>query len=567
MGIDANLKSDQTAEAPQVVEAAVSLDSDSESTKPEVLVQPESESNSDANTNSASGAQLGFGIMTRYPITSIATCAILGVCVGYGLSQWSPENPQSKKDVVRWVGLVGDMFLRALKCVVLPLVFASVSLATADMLGLGKARKVGFVTIGIYLLTTLLAACIGIISVSMFQGLFIVNIPEENTEPGRFEILCQPGTYMTQLTNGSIACAPYLGNSQDTDLVESQQFIINDLDGTFVKEGSSGITNDLSLSDTMYEGVFVKLIAENIVQEFYNANFGAVIICSLVFGVAIFKATAKLNRASVLTGLLRELEKALLVIINWILVFTPFAVFSLIANAVGQQDDLGETFTNVGFLMCAAFVGFGLHFVLVYMCLFFLITKSNPLKFLKFLLPAQMMAVATSSSVATLPMTLDCVIKSKQVPPHIARFVVPMGATLNMDGGGIYMCVAIIFLAITEGIEEQITAATYVLLIIIATIGSAGTAPVPSASLVIIITAYNTVFNTVGTPAAFSYILAIDWILDRCRTTLNVTGDAMVARMVTAIVVQDELDEIAEPSEILESSSSSTDAASVIDHA
>lgn len=93
MGIDANLKSEnepQTVEVPQVVQAnKVSLDSDSEST--------ESESNSDASTNSASGAQLGFGIMTRYPITSIATCAILGVCVGYGLSQWSPENPQSKK--------------------------------------------------------------------------------------------------------------------------------------------------------------------------------------------------------------------------------------------------------------------------------------------------------------------------------------------------------------------------------------------------------------------------------------------------------------------------------------
>ena len=109
-----------------------------------------------------------------------------------------------------------------------------------------------------------------------------------------------------------------------------------------------------------------------------------------------------------------------------------------------------------------------------------------------------------------------------------------MGATINMDGGAIYFPCACIWLAILNGLEP--TFGNYILLIILATIGSAGTAPVPSASLVLIITAYNTVFGTTGTPDGFSFILAIDWFMDRCRTVTNVTGDAVVAGIVASTV-------------------------------
>jgi Na+/H+-dicarboxylate symporter len=112
----------------------------------------------------------------------------------------------------------------------------------------------------------------------------------------------------------------------------------------------------------------------------------------------------------------------------------------------------------------------------------------------------------------------------------VARFVVPLGATVNMDGGAIYFPCACIWMAVLNGIEPNI--GNYILLIVLATIGSIGTAPVPSASLVLIITAYNTVFGTTGTPDGFSFILAIDWFMDRLRTTMNVTGDAVVCALV-----------------------------------
>jgi Na+/H+-dicarboxylate symporter len=209
------------------------------------------------------------------------------------------------------------------------------------------------------------------------------------------------------------------------------------------------------------------------------------------------------------------------------------AVFSLIIKAVGGQSDLAGMFENVGYLVVATILAMVLQFFIVYVGFFAFFTRSNPFTYLKFIVPAQTMAFACASSAATIPVTLKSVKSTGRVPDAIARFVVPLGATVNMDGGAIYFPCACIWLAIMNGIDPDV--GSYFLLVIISTIGSAGTAPVPSASLVLIITAYNTVFNTTGTPDGFSYILAIDWFMDRLRTTLNVTGDAVVAGMVASL--------------------------------
>ena len=217
-----------------------------------------------------------------------------------------------------------------------------------------------------------------------------------------------------------------------------------------------------------------------------------------------------------------------------------------------------------------------MHVVFTYIGVYFLFTRTNPITYLKNIIPAQTMAFACASSAATIPMTLKCVKASGKVPDAVARFVVPLGATVNMDGGAIYFPCAAIWLAVLNGIE--VDASHYILLVIIATIGSVGTAPVPSASLVLIITAYNTVFNTSGTPDGFEFIFgtstrfamfcpvptsshpmlflfmfrctAIDWFMDRLRTTTNVTGDAVVAGMVAHLTSEDdvvpELDDNAE---------------------
>jgi Na+/H+-dicarboxylate symporter len=236
--------------------------------------------------------------------------------------------------------------------------------------------------------------------------------------------------------------------------------------------------------------------------------------------------------ASFVVNFFTEISEVLLKIINWIIACTPFAVLSLIANAIGSQDDLSGAFSNVGYLIAANLVGFIAHFLITDVGLFYLLTGTNPIEYLRFIVPAQTTALACASSAATLPVTLRCVKNTGRVPDDIRNFVCPLGATINMDGSAIYFPCACIWLAILNGIKPD--AGSYILLIILSTIGSAGAAPVPSSGLVLVITAYNTVFGTTGTPNGFEFVVAIDWFLDRCITALNVTGDTVVCGIIAA---------------------------------
>ena len=204
----------------------------------------------------------------------------------------------------------------------------------------------------------------------------------------------------------------------------------------------------------------------------------------------------------------------------------------MIANAIGSQDDLSGAFSNVGYLVAANLCGFIAHFLITDVCIFWLASGQNPFPYLKNIIPAQTTALACASSAATLPVTLRCVKATGRVPDDIRNFVCPLGATINMDGSAIYFPCACIWLAILNGINPD--AGSYILLIILSTIGSAGAAPVPSSGLVLVITAYNTVFGTTGVPNGFEFVVAIDWFLDRCITALNVTGDTVVCGIIAA---------------------------------
>ena len=211
---------------------------------------------------------------------------------------------------------------------------------------------------------------------------------------------------------------------------------------------------------------------------------------------------------------------------------TPFAVFSLITNAIGSQEDLSGAFKNVGYLIAANLIGFIAHFFITDVGIFYLVTRKNPFTYLKHIVPAQMTAFACASSAATLPVTLRCVKASGMVPDEIRNFVCPLGATINMDGSAIYFPCACVWLAYLNG--EDLNFGSYIMLIILATVGSAGAAPVPSSGLVLVITAYNTVFGTTGVPNGFEFVVAIDWFLDRFVTVLNVTGDTVISRVIAS---------------------------------
>lgn len=478
----------------------------------------------------------GCGILGRYPVLAVMGFAFAGVGLGVGLSFWEPDDMEAKDKTLQWLGLIGEMFIRSLKCVVLPLVFVNVILSVNDMMSLGKASAVGYKTIGLYLLTTIGACVLGIVATLIMKGQYEQKNFDEDG-PSYVSFACNAdGAFLAEAEDGSLSCTSSYGDSADI------QFIMNDISGAFVKKGG-GARDDISLSDTVYDGVFRKLVADNIVDAFASANFAGIIVFAIVFGVGLSGVLSRMHEkgkeSSVVIKFLEEVDGVLLQMINWIIMVTPFAVFSLIVKAVGGQEDLADAFGNVGYLVVATMLAMLMHYFFTYVGCYMIFTRTNPFEYLRHLVPAQTMAFACASSAATIPVTLKCVKASGIVPDTIGRFVVPLGATVNMDGGAIYFPCASIWLAILNGLE--VNAAHYILLVIISTIGSVGTAPVPSASLVLIITAYNTVFNTTGTPDGFEYIFAIDWFMDRLRTTLNVSGDAVVSGMVAHLTNADDL--------------------------
>ena len=483
---------------------------------------------------------IGCGPLAQYPVLTVLMFALVGIAIGVGLAQWEPAEASDKSYTLQWLGLVGDLYIRCLKAIVLPLVFINVVIAVVEMMGLGRASSIGWLTIGMYLLTTVIAAVIGCISIAIFKGLFEQRIFDEDG-PAEVQLGCNAdGFFIAEDPSGALVCT----NTADED---SMTFTISDVTGSFVKS-SSGPKDSISLSDTFYDGVFIKLITSNIFQSFVEANFAAVVVFAIAFGFALGRVLYKkvggdLSKSAVV-NFFKELDGVFLTLINWVILTTPFAVLSLIIKAVGKQSDLKGAFENVGYLVVATILAMVAHFLLCHVTLLAVIRKQNPIDYLQYMIPCQTMAFACASSAATIPVTLRCVHSSGMVPEPVLRFVIPLGATINMDGGAIYFPCACIWLAVLNGIDPD--PAAYILLIIIATIGSAGTAPVPSASLVLIITAYNTVFNASGTPDGFEFILAIDWFMDRLRTTLNVTGDTVVCGLVSALSHYDEAEEALE---------------------
>ena len=163
---------------------------------------------------------------------------------------------------------------------------------------------------------------------------------------------------------------------------------------------------------------------------------------AIVFGIALSKVMFKEggDDKSRLLSVIKEVDACLIKIINWIIMVTPFAVCSLIASAVGEQADLGETFENVAYLVLACCFAYMMQFVFVHGALFWFITKVNPLSYFKHIIPAQTMAFACASSAATIPVTIRSVRNTGIVPESILKFVVPLGATVNMDGSGTSIC-------------------------------------------------------------------------------------------------------------------------------
>ncbi|KAJ3623625.1 hypothetical protein Zmor_004392, partial [Zophobas morio] len=440
----------------------------------------------------------------------IVLSAILGLSLGCGLSiaNIGPE-------AASWVKLLGTLFLRSLECIVMLMVFCSMILSIVDMLKAGKAFSIAWKTISLFFFTTILACIEGLVTIFCFKKFF--HKRSVKTRPDFFKIYCGPhkNNLLQVDGNNRIICA------------KNAQTLLNS-------------TFKFALGDEAFPSKPVESVHSALQNE---ANFLGIITFAVFFGVALKKISRIDNNNEgykYVVGIIACINEALVKMVQILVHYSHLPIVSLIAGALGERTDLTNTFKSIGLLIATVLSGHLLHFLIVLPTLYFLIVHKNPFSFMKQLLPSQLLAFASSSSAAALPVTIDCVMQSGLVPKNIANFVLSFGATINMDGVAIYFPAALIFLATSEGLE--IKAVHYALIVLLSSFASAGAAPIPNAGVVLILTFFTTIFNGVK-PTNHALLLAIDWLLDRSSTVVNVTCNGFIAVMVSQLEGGDSVDQ------------------------
>ena len=378
-----------------------------------------------------------------------------------------------------WVKPWGNMFLKLLKLIAVPLIFVSLVKGISSLTDITRLSRIGLKTIAIYLVTTLIATSV---------GLGMVN-------------LISPGNVFPAEKQ-----AEYREEFMD-DISEKQLFADE-------MKGKSPLH---FLED---------IIPENIVfAAGDNSNMLQVIFFAILFALAM--VTIKDKSMRYVKGFFDGLNEIILKIIDLIMRFAPVGVFALMAGLIVDFSGDSELFSALGMYMLTAISGLMLLILLFYPALIRIFTGVRYRDFFRGILPAQMVAFSTSSSAATLPVTLKQVTNEFKVSKTIGNFVLPIGVTINMDGTSCYQAVAAVFIAQVFGMDLSVTQQiSIVLLAVMASIGSPG---VPGGSIVMLIV----VLSTVGIPVeGLALILGVDRPIDMLRTVVNITGDATVASMV-----------------------------------
>ncbi|KAF0700237.1 Aste57867_9246 [Aphanomyces stellatus] len=455
------------------------------------------------------------------PSVLILVGCLLGILTGCLLGKHG-----ASVEVISWVSLPGQLFLRALTCVVVPLVFVNIFLSVADMLETGHAAKSGFYTMGYFLVTTTSAVAFSLASTFVFKKWFskasasaVVSLAATAAQG----LQCGSDASVQWFPNGTLFCIP-------TAAIANSSSSMGSLPVLLVNQTAASSTT-ASLSRTIQDQIFRALVPDNIVQQFVAGNYLGIMAFAIFLAVCMHKVDP---RPTTIVALCSELNAMLLVCIRLIIDLTPIAVFSLVAGGLGTTSDLTAAMSDVGIFLVSFLVAIFLQYAVTLMALVFLTLRRSPWQVMQPFLPAQVFAFCCASSAATLPVTLRCA-RVAGVPASVGSFIITMGATLHMNGTSIYFPCAIVYLAVSTGDDAKFNVASYVLLALLSMMSAIAAAPVPSAALVLVLPMYNAVCGTSTNPANFSYLLAMDFLLDRFRTWLNVSGDAVVALCVAEL--------------------------------
>lgn len=408
---------------------------------------------------------------------------ILGIIFGFGMTYFT----WGKDFVTDWINPFGTIFINLLKLIAIPLILASLIKGISDLKDISKFRNIGLRTMGIYMGTT---------TVAIILGLLLVNV----LEPGN-------------------------GISDQT---------IEKLTSTYAAD--SGVVSKLEEATRQKESGPLKFL-EDMVPDNAVAALGDNRLMLQVIFFTIFMGISMLligeERAKPLKKFFDSLNFVVLKMVDLIMLIAPLAVFALLASVVVSSSDPEIL---LALLKYAGVVILGLLLMIVFYCILVAVfAKVNPFWFLKQLSPAQLLAFSTSSSAATLPVTMERVEEHIGVDKEVSSFVLPVGATINMDGTSLYQGVAAVFIAQALSFDLPLTA--QLTIVLTALLASIGTAAVPGAGMVMLVI----VLESVNFPAdkyaiGLALIFAVDRPLDMFRTVVNITGDATVSTVVAKSV-------------------------------
>jgi proton glutamate symport protein len=406
----------------------------------------------------------------------ILIALVLGVLYGVVAAQLD-----STDHVLAYIRPVGTLFFNLLRMIAVPLVMFSLAAGVASLNDTAKLGRIGGKTIGYYLATTAIAICI---------GLAVVNIigPGQNVSP---------------------------------ELREK-------LSAGFAEEAASRVERAESVS---FVDQLVGIVPTNPFEALSDGAMLSIVFFSVMLGVAFTRMPD--SQSAPVVQVFQSLSDGIIEMVMMIMKIAPFGVFAQMAAVVADLGrDLGqlqELFSALLGYMATVVLGLALHVFLVYGFLIKFVAKRPLGAFLRAMVPAQLLAFSSSSSAATLPVTINCVEKKVGVDHEISSFVLPMGATVNMDGTGLYQGVAAVFIATVFGMDLSLSQQLQIVLT--AALASIGTAAVPGVGIVML----TIVLKQIGVPlAGIALILGVDRLLDMCRTVVNVTGDATVATVVAS---------------------------------
>ncbi len=404
---------------------------------------------------------------------------LIGILCGIGVGMLCIQFEGGNTFVVDWIKPFGTIFINLLKLIAIPLIIVSLIKGISDLKDVTQLSKLGVRTFALYIFTTILAVVIGLILVNFIQpGRFI-------SDDTRMEML---GTF---------------GQNVGEKVEEAH-----------IAQQTRGPLQPL-----------IDIVPENIFESASsNSNMLQIIFFSMFLGIAMI--LLPIERVSAFKKVLDAGNDIVLKIVDLIMLAAPYGVFALIAALVAEAPSL-EVFEALAAYGLTVVLGLIVLVFGVYSLLVRVFGKMNPIRFFKAISPAQLLAFSTSSSAATLPVTMDCVENGLHVKKDVLSFVLPIGATVNMDGTCLYQGVAAVFIAQVMGYD--LTLSQQLSVVVTATLASIGAAAVPGAGILMLVI----VLESIGvSPAGIALIFAIDRPLDMLRTTVNISGDALVALVI-----------------------------------